>query len=339
VAPRRLLALSLVLALAACGPSPADPAAQDGPQLGASGGAVPVVALPAEATRPPARITPWLLPAAGTATPTADPPSPTAPPAAPAEAYPAPGAAPTEPTLPGRAAPPPTATSRAASAPPSRADRRANPTRTRAPTRTPKPTRTPGAPEPTRTATVDTSPLTLLRQGGLVIYLRHAHTDWSQNDRELEWVKEMLDDRSLLEDCDRQRLLTDEGRAEAQAIGEAIRSQGIPIGQVLSSPWCRTRETAELAFGGADVAEDKLFDTGYLEAGGEERRAFADALHGLLSEPPGGANRVVVGHMPQLNDVARISLNEGEAAVFQPEGDGFELVRRVAANGWDRLDR
>jgi phosphohistidine phosphatase SixA len=50
----------------------------------------------------------------------------------------------------------------------------------------------------------------------------------------------------------RQRNLTDGGRADARAIGAAIRSLGIPIGEVLASPFCRTRETAELIFGTRD---------------------------------------------------------------------------------------
>jgi phosphohistidine phosphatase SixA len=56
------------------------------------------------------------------------------------------------------------------------------------------------------------------------------------------------------EDGARQRNLTDAGRADARAIGAAIRALGIPIGRVLASPFCRTRETAELIFGRATVS-------------------------------------------------------------------------------------
>src|SRR6202035_2867623 len=54
-----------------------------------------------------------------------------------------------------------------------------------------------------------------------------------------------------LEDCTTQRNLTDRGRDHSRALGEAIRSLGIPIGAVLASPMCRTMETATLAFGTA----------------------------------------------------------------------------------------
>jgi len=87
------------------------------------------------------------------------------------------------------------------------------------------------------------------------------------------------------------------------------------------------------------VAKDRLFDSGYLESGSDRRRHYEDALRRLLSDSPGGTNTVLVGHMPQLNDVAGVVLQEGEAAVIRPEGGGFKVVRRVWPDGWDGLGR
>lgn len=210
-------------------------------------------------------------------------------------------------------------------------------------TSTPRPptsTQRPVAPSPTPGPTEDTRLVAQLRRGGLVVYLRHGQTDWGQNDRELAWVPEMLEDRSLLSDCDRQRLLNDEGREQARAIGAAISRLGIPVGPVLSSGWCRTQETARLAFGRVDVVPDRLFDTGYLGSGSSERDHYKAALRSFLSEPVGaGSNRFLVGHGPQIDDAARVVLQEGEAAVFRPEGGGFKLLTRLAPAGWDALDR
>lgn len=213
-----------------------------------------------------------------------------------------------------------------------------SPTKTRAPSRTPKPS----LPTETRAPTEDRRPITLLRRGGLVIYQRHGSTDWDQDPREREWVLEVLasGDDDLFEDCDRQRLLTDAGRDEARGIGEAVRALGIPIGEVLTSPWCRTRETADLAYGGGEVAHGRLFDTGYLKTGSDERKEYRDKLRELLSNGPGeGANRVIVGHMPQLLDAAGVSLSEGEAAIIQPGDGDFKVLTRVRAGDWARLDR
>src|SRR3954464_2544153 len=80
-----------------------------------------------------------------------------------------------------------------------------------------------------------------LRQGGFVLYLRHASTGFGQND------EGMTD----FANCASQRNLTDAGRAEARAIGAALRELRIPVGPVVASPFCRTMETARLVFGDA----------------------------------------------------------------------------------------
>jgi phosphohistidine phosphatase SixA len=149
--------------------------------------------------------------------------------------------------------------------------------------------------------------LAALRQGGLVLYFRHARTDFSQDDTDLR----------DLSNCDTQRNLSSEGRAQARLIGEAIANLAIPIGEVLSSELCRTRETAELAFGRATPAPDLTsFGTAGSEAEEQERVA---ALRLLLATPPlPGTNTVLVGHLFNIQAAAGISLAEGETAIFQP---------------------
>src|SRR4029453_14846049 len=56
-----------------------------------------------------------------------------------------------------------------------------------------------------------------------------------------------------LDDCATQRNLTDARREDARRVGPAFREHAIPVGRVLSSPWCRCLETSRLAFGGAEV--------------------------------------------------------------------------------------
>ena len=56
-----------------------------------------------------------------------------------------------------------------------------------------------------------------------------------------------------LTDCGGQRNLNDAGRAQARSIGESWRALELPLGDVLSSGYCRTRETAQLAFGRATI--------------------------------------------------------------------------------------
>jgi phosphohistidine phosphatase SixA len=149
--------------------------------------------------------------------------------------------------------------------------------------------------------------LAALREGGFVIYFRHARTNFSQDDTDL----------SDLSNCATQRNLSAEGRDQARRIGEAIAALDIPVGEVLSSELCRTRETAELAFGQATPMPDLTsFGTAGSEAEEQERAA---ALRRLLGTPPArGTNTVLVGHLFNIQAAAGIGLAEGEAAIFNP---------------------
>jgi phosphohistidine phosphatase SixA len=195
------------------------------------------------------------------------------------------------------------------------------------------PTSTP-SPEPSATMTASptpepTQPLTgaalvkALQQGGYVIYFRNAASDLSQTDS----------DTKNLGNCERQRNLIDRGRQEAGIIGEAFQTLGIPVGQVLSSGYCRARQTAQIAFGKTEITANLTGFAGDLR---EERIAV---LRRMLSTPPRrGLNTVLVGHDTSIRNAADISMAEGEAAIFAPHGAyGFTLVRRLLPGEWAAL--
>ena len=166
-----------------------------------------------------------------------------------------------------------------------------------------------------------------LRRGGYVIYFRHTSTDFGQNDEGM----------TSFDDCTKQRNLTDQGRAEARAIGAAIAKLKIPVGDILASPFCRTLETARLIFGRATP-------TSAVRGGPAtpEKADRYDALRALLSTPvKPGVNTVIASHGNPFRAVAGTPyLAEGEAAVIEPLGaNGFRIVARITKDGWDALDR
>jgi len=166
--------------------------------------------------------------------------------------------------------------------------------------------------------------VTALQGGGYVIYFRHAATDFSQTD---------TDTRNLA-DCSTQRNLIPEGRADAREIGRAFRALRIPVGQVLASKYCRTRQTARLAFGRVRTTSDI---TSLPSAGSEREEARrVEALRRLLGTPPSpGKNRVLVAHLFNIEAAADVSLEEGEAAIFRPRGGKrFRLVATVLPEQW-----
>jgi virginiamycin B lyase len=166
-----------------------------------------------------------------------------------------------------------------------------------------------------------------LRRGGYVLAFRHAATDFSTTDHTRD-----------LRDCSRQRNLSAAGRRQARNIGRAFRRLDIPVGRVLASPFCRTRQTAHLAFGRLRSSRDLLADRFFASrAAGERQPARLRRLLG--TRPPGGTNTVLVSHNFAINDAADVSLAEGEAAVVAPGRGrrGFAIVGRVDANEWAKL--
>lgn len=61
-----------------------------------------------------------------------------------------------------------------------------------------------------------------------------------------------------LGDCSTQRNLDAEGRRQAKRIGAWLREQGVVNAMVLTSPWCRCRDTASLLGFGAPEIESVL---------------------------------------------------------------------------------
>ena len=165
-----------------------------------------------------------------------------------------------------------------------------------------------------------------LREGGYVLYLRHASTDFGQHD------EKMTD----FADCASQRNLTDAGRAEARAIAAALKELKIPVGPVLASPYCRTLESGRLVFGSATVSHAVRGGPAQADA---ERYA---ELRKLLSTPVAkGSNLAISSHGNPFVAVAGPPyLAEGEIAVVEPQGNGnFRIVARIAKTGWSSLTK
>jgi phosphohistidine phosphatase SixA len=165
-----------------------------------------------------------------------------------------------------------------------------------------------------------------LQGGGFVVYLRHAATDRSKED------DVVLD----LDDCSTQRNLSAEGREQARQVGSAFRELELPVADVRSSEYCRTRETAQLAFGRADL--DPAL-TGFPEPGDPTFDARVRRTRELLAEPPPeGENTVLVAHVKNLEESVGRTVEEGEIAVFEPLGGTRSRYRgRIPASAWPGL--
>jgi len=167
--------------------------------------------------------------------------------------------------------------------------------------------------------------LEALRQGGYVILVRHAATDKNQKDAA----------NVSLTDCTTQRNLSEEGKTVARKMGEKVNSLKIPIGQVFSSPYCRTMDTGRLAFGQPTAVET----LGYFPDNEAGKSQAASALKPLLSaRPASNTNTVLISHSLNIGSAIGFVPEEGEVIIFKPGGDSnFKMVGRVRPEQWESL--
>ncbi|MNH83360.1 hypothetical protein D3C87_809370 [compost metagenome] len=174
---------------------------------------------------------------------------------------------------------------------------------------------------------VNPSLLNSLRQGGYILYVRHGEAGVGVDQPHLDFGN-----------CKAQSNLTEEGKRQAKLYGEVLRSLRIPVQTpVQASPFCRTRESAELAFGKGNVEVDPFWVQIYKLSGQitpAEQDSTLAALTSVLEKVQApGTNKVIVTHsFPKgvgLGEIANLG-----TVVVRPRGSGkgYEVVDRISLN-------
>jgi hypothetical protein len=158
------------------------------------------------------------------------------------------------------------------------------------------------------------APADLLREGGLVLALRHALAPGTFDPPEFK-----------LGDCSTQRNLNDAGRQQALQIGAWFQAQKLKPARVRSSPWCRCVDTAELAFGTHEAWPALGSPRGGTEA---TNAASLDALRVAIrsASRQRGRFEVWVTHMFVLADLVGQNTGVGEGLLLRAGADGTPQV-------------
>jgi phosphohistidine phosphatase SixA len=172
-------------------------------------------------------------------------------------------------------------------------------------------------------ARADEAGFAAIAAGGHVVLLRHGKTPGGAGDPA----------GFRVDDCATQRNLTDEGREQARALGRLLRARNAKIDKVLSSAWCRCRETAALLDAGAVghlAALDNLY--GRWEARGEKTQALRDVVRSWK----GPGTLLLVTHGANVLPLTGIQPGEAEGIVVMPApetSEGFRVVGRIGPDG------
>ena len=155
-----------------------------------------------------------------------------------------------------------------------------------------------------------------LRDGGHVALMRHA-------------IAPGVGDPAgfRLDDCTTQRKLSARGRAQARAIGERFRANGIATAAVFSSQWCRCIDTArELALG--EVVAFPGLNSFFADRGEEARHTAAvRALIGERARSP--LPLVLVTHQVNITALTGVFPASGEIIVLRVDGDTPSVAGRI----------
>ncbi len=155
----------------------------------------------------------------------------------------------------------------------------------------------------------------LQTEPNLVVLMRHAKT---AGGNPLTWDPSGQ--------CQGERMLSEEGKTHARKLGEEFRKRRItPV--VISSPMCRTHDTANLAFGSA-VTDPDLREIASAEA--SQKKAFRDKAKQLLLKHRGAKPVVFVSHRPNIDALALEVVATDELLVGKIGDDGeVEVVGRI----------
>ena len=173
--------------------------------------------------------------------------------------------------------------------------------------------------------------LTRLQKGGYVIVMRHASSP-----RQVPDSQAANPDNVKLE-----RQLDEAGRAGARAMGTALRSLRIPVGEVLSSPTYRAMETARLAQLPNVRTQDELGDTGQnMQAvSGEQGQWLRNRANRL---PGDGTNTILITHSPNITSAFPDwgAVADGESVVIGRDEKGVVgVIGRIKIEEWSATTR
>ena len=141
-----------------------------------------------------------------------------------------------------------------------------------------------------------------LKTGGKLIFIRHAYAPGGGDP-----------DNFDINDCSTQRNLSDSGREQSKKIGNFFRENKIPISLVISSEWCRCKETAHIAF---ENYETKNFlNSFFSEKFAKNKKTQIKNLKKYVNNWNSDKNLVLVTHYVLISEVLNYAPSSGEIVI------------------------
>ena len=141
-----------------------------------------------------------------------------------------------------------------------------------------------------------------LREGEKLVFIRHAYAPGNGDPSNFK-----------LSDCSTQRNLNKRGIEQSKQIGFFFNKNNIKIDKILSSEWCRCKDTAKYAF--KDYKTFSALNSFYDERFAANETKQINALRKYIKNWDGKKNIIFVTHFVVISSILQTSVASGEIIV------------------------
>jgi len=141
-----------------------------------------------------------------------------------------------------------------------------------------------------------------LKEGGKLIFIRHAIAPGSGDPENFD-----------INACNTQRNLDNNGKTQAKEIGDYLSRNKILIDKVISSEWCRCKETALLAFNKFETKSflNSFYSSKFIKNKDQQMKELKMYVKNWKSKK----NLVLVTHYVVISEIFDYSPSSGEIVI------------------------
>ena len=152
-----------------------------------------------------------------------------------------------------------------------------------------------------------------LKNGKKVVFIRHAIAPGNRDP-----------DNFDISECSTQRNLNEKGRDQSKKIGEFFRSNKILFDKVLSSEWCRCKDTGIIAFG--DIETFSALNSFYDARFSKNKDKQIKQLKEYIKNWDGKKNLILITHYVVILEILGLGITSGEIIITNKN---FELIGNI----------
>ena len=152
----------------------------------------------------------------------------------------------------------------------------------------------------------------ILKDGGKLIFIRHAYAPGSADP-----------DGFDISNCESQRNLNIDGIEQSKLIGQIFIDNDIMINKVLSSEWCRCKQTAEYAFNNYETKS--FLNSFFSQEFSHNKDKQLKELKEYIKNWNGKKNLIFVTHFVVIFEILNLSTSSGEIVVTDKD---FNILTR-----------